>query len=605
MNARRLRLLLVVVLGLLAGSLALPSAALAADYVPISGSGSTWAQNALDQWRRNVNQLGMTVNYQGTGSSDGRNQFRNGTVDFAVSEIPYGLTDGGVKDVIPTRPLSYAPLVAGGLGIGFNLKVDGQQLKNLRLSGKTVAKIFTGQVTRWNDPSIRADNGGIRLPDRQIVPVVRSDGSGTTHAFTSFLAERYPDYWADYAQQAGRAGGEPTSHFPILNGSTFVAQSGSLGVSGYVSQQQNDGTITYVENSYLRNARIPTADLRNAAGYFVGPNGYGPAIALAHATTESNGLADLSSAYANTDPRSYPIPHVSYGIIPTGPDSGNFGTARRTTLGHFLSYAMCEGANNAFALGYSPLPLNLVRKTFDAIGAMRTADPGADLADLDPEHCENPYFDSEDLTTDVLGTLAPFPRTCQKAGAGPCGTSDQEAIQHFGGPPVLSGTARIGGTVHVDKGDWMNAGSFRYYWIAGGVQVGRTTVPSIRVPAAAGGKRLGVTVVGTSLGGFRSITIRSNTRWIPRGTQRITTLGIGGRPIVGRKLTAVVTCSPGAVRHFQWYAAGRPITGATRATWILRPAQRGKRITVKVTLTRTGYITVSRTSARTATVRAS
>ena len=82
-------------------------------YVPISGAGSTWSQNAIDQWRRNVNQYGLRINYAGTGSSDGRNQFRNGTVDFGVSEIPYGLSDNGVVDSPPTRSFAYMPIVAG------------------------------------------------------------------------------------------------------------------------------------------------------------------------------------------------------------------------------------------------------------------------------------------------------------------------------------------------------------------------------------------------------------------------------------------------------------------------------------------------------------
>src|SRR5664279_4766333 len=94
--------------------------ATATDYVPISGAGSTWSQNALDQWIRNVNQYGMKVNYAGTGSSDGRNQFRNDTVDFGVSEIPYGLKDGGVIDDAPTRKYAYMPIVAGGTAFMYN-----------------------------------------------------------------------------------------------------------------------------------------------------------------------------------------------------------------------------------------------------------------------------------------------------------------------------------------------------------------------------------------------------------------------------------------------------------------------------------------------------
>jgi phosphate transport system substrate-binding protein len=139
-----------------------PSAFAQGGYVPISGAGSTWSFNALDQWRRNVDKLnGIKVNFSPSGSSDGRNQFKNGTVDFAVSEIEYGLSDGGVIDRPPDkRTFGYMPIVAGGTAFMYNLKVGNQRVTNLRLSGDVIAKIFTQQITNWSDPAIKADNPG-------------------------------------------------------------------------------------------------------------------------------------------------------------------------------------------------------------------------------------------------------------------------------------------------------------------------------------------------------------------------------------------------------------------------------------------------------------
>ena len=134
------RAVLIAVLAVVAGTQALlaPSAS-AAGYVPISGSGSTWSSNALDQWRRNVaNQFGITVNYSANGSTSGRNDFRAGQVDFAVSEIPYGLTDGGVLDVKPQRGFGYMPIVAGGTAFMYNLKIGTKRVTNLRLSGDVI-----------------------------------------------------------------------------------------------------------------------------------------------------------------------------------------------------------------------------------------------------------------------------------------------------------------------------------------------------------------------------------------------------------------------------------------------------------------------------------
>ena len=262
------RLLSAAVLTLAAIVIAPIVPASAASYVPVSGSGSTWSANAMDQWRRNVNQYGMRIDYQASGSSDGRNQFRNGTVDFAVSEIPYGLKDGNVVDPLPSRPFAYMPIVAGGTAFMYNLKIGPNRVTQLRLSGETIAKIFTGVITKWDDAAIKADNPGLTLPPIKVVPVIRSDGSGTTAQFTTWLASQYPDIWNAYCQKVGR--GTPcgfTSNFPSSAG--FVAQSGSLGVSGYVKQDQSVGAITYVEYSYAKSAGFPAAKVLNKSGFSV------------------------------------------------------------------------------------------------------------------------------------------------------------------------------------------------------------------------------------------------------------------------------------------------------------------------------------------------
>jgi phosphate transport system substrate-binding protein len=224
-------------------------------------------------WAKNVRQYGIKVNYAGTGSSDGRNQFRNRTVDFGVSEIPYGLTDGGVLDAPPDRHYGYMPIVAGGTSFMYNLKIGGRRVTNLRLSGENLAKIFTGNLTQWNDPAIAADNPGLTLPFRKIVPVVRSDGSGTTAQLTTWLSKRYPRLWDDYCVRAGRS--RPcgvTSQFPLVASAPFTAQPGSNGVAGYVHEDGNQGTINYVEYAYALDESFPVVKVLNQAGYYVEPH---------------------------------------------------------------------------------------------------------------------------------------------------------------------------------------------------------------------------------------------------------------------------------------------------------------------------------------------
>ncbi|MDT7717238.1 MAG: phosphate transport system substrate-binding protein, partial [Pseudonocardiales bacterium] len=255
---------LVIAAAMLAGLA--PSAGAAAGFVPISGSGSTWSSNAQDQWRRNVASLyGMTVNFSPNGSTSGRNDFRNGQVDYAVSEIPFGLSDGGVLDPNPSRKFGYMPIVAGGTSFMYNLHISGKRVTNLRLSGLTLTKIFTQQITNWSDAAIQADNPGLTLPARKIVPVVYSNGSGTAAQFTAWMANQYPALWDDYCHRNGR-NITPcgfTSFYPLGPGMEAKAQ--SQGVAGFVAQDTSEGAITFVEYSYARNASFPVAKILNKA----------------------------------------------------------------------------------------------------------------------------------------------------------------------------------------------------------------------------------------------------------------------------------------------------------------------------------------------------
>lgn len=392
-----------------------PLPAQAANYVPVSGAGSTWSANALDQWRRNVNQYGMRIDYQASGSSDGRNQFRNGTVDFAVSEIPYGLKDGNVVDPVPTRPYAYMPIVAGGTAFMYNLKIGPNRVTQLRLSGENIAKLFTGVITKWDDPAIKADNPGLTLPPIKVVPVVRSDGSGTTAQFTAWLAAQYPQIWDAYCQKVGRSA--PcgfTSNFP--SGPGFVAQSGSLGVSGYVKQDQSVGAITYVEYSYAKAAGFPAVKVLNKAGYYVLPTAQAVAVGLLGATINKDLTQNLSGVYGNADKRAYPLSSYSYMVVPTSNDNG-FSNEKGNTLADFGYYFLCQGQQQADALGYSPLPINLVKAGLDQIRRI----PGAVVENLDIAKCNNPTFSSDG--TNTLAKTAPQPPACDAKGPTQCDTA--------------------------------------------------------------------------------------------------------------------------------------------------------------------------------------
>lgn len=392
------------------------TATAATTYAAISGTGSTWSQNALDQWRRNVaSNYGMTVNYSGTGSSAGRKDFINGTVDFAVSEIPFqSAPEDGSAPERPANGYAYMPIVAGGTSFMYNLKIGGKRVTNLRLGGETVTKIFTNKITNWNDPQIQADNPGLAMPDKPIVPVVRSDGSGSTAQFTLWMSKQFSALWTAFSGKSGL-----TSQFPVKG--SAKAQSGSLGVAGYVSQPYGEGAITYVEYSYALKSGYPVAKVLNAAGYYIEPTASSVAVALLQAAINPNDLTQiLDGVYNNMDKRSYPLSSYSYMIVPTNiPTSGSiFTTSKGITLSTFASYMLCEGQQQAAALGYSPLPLNLVKAGFSQIARI----PGSIATNGDLSKCNNPTFDPANPASNKLATTAAQPAACDQKGPNQCTT---------------------------------------------------------------------------------------------------------------------------------------------------------------------------------------
>ena len=178
-----------------------PPAGAQASGPTITGAGSTWVQIALDQWRADAARQGLSINYQGVGSTAGRQFYVIGQVDFAASEIPF-LPDEVAQMRSIHRSYQYLPDVAGGTAIMYNLKdASGHQVNNLQLSAGTIAKIFAGKITAWNDPAIRADNPRLALPSTPLVPVIRSDGSGTSAKLADYLAHEASSTWGPFAAQ--------------------------------------------------------------------------------------------------------------------------------------------------------------------------------------------------------------------------------------------------------------------------------------------------------------------------------------------------------------------------------------------------------------------
>jgi phosphate transport system substrate-binding protein len=403
-RSRPKRLLFAVLAACSVALVMVPGPAEADSYVPISGAGSTWSQVAIDTWRADVRASGVVVNYAGTGSTDGRLQYIQGTVDFADSEIPFqNPPEPGQQAEIPSRPYAYLPIVAGGTSFMYNLTVGGQRVTDLRLSGPTLAKIFTGQITRWNDPAITHDYGK-KLPDIPIIPVVRSDGAGASAQFTKYMASQAPSIYCPFIRSELHLGGSScpsVSFYPAFGNSK--AQNGSNGVANYVSASYGAGSIGYVEYAYPKRLNFPVVSLLNAGGYFSQPTAGNVAVALTKAKINTDLTQNLQSVYTNKDPRTYPMSSYSYMIVPTS-TAAPFNTDKGKTLSTFINYFLCAGQQKADILGYSPLPKNLVLAGFKQVARI----PGH-VASPPISKCDNPALN-------ILHS-APKPNKCMKLGS--------------------------------------------------------------------------------------------------------------------------------------------------------------------------------------------
>src|SRR5215469_17688699 len=253
-----------------------------------------------------------------------------------------------------------------------------------------------------------------------IIPVVRSDGSGATADFTQWMLATERSYWTAYCGAVGRTPCTQTSAYPVQNGTHMIGQPGDPGVATYVSSNQADGAIGYVEYSWAIQKNFPVAKVLNSAGYFTYPTPGHIAVSLLQDQLNTSNPNDantyltqnLANVYTNRDPRNYELSAYSYLIIPTDTRK-NFSADKGFTLGQFGTYMLCTGQSQVDPLGYSALPINLVQRGFDQLRKIPGASiPAEDLAAI--SKCHNPTFSTNG--TNTLAAHDPFPPACDKVG---------------------------------------------------------------------------------------------------------------------------------------------------------------------------------------------
>jgi phosphate transport system substrate-binding protein len=321
-----------------------------ASATQLTGAGATFPYPLYSQWFDSYNRAtGIAINYQSIGSGGGIRQFSEGTVDF-------GATDGPMNDeqiAALDGNVVHLPTVIGAVVLTYNL--PGIGTAPLVLDGAAIAEIFLGRITKWNDARLTALNPGVALPDREIVVVHRSDGSGTTYVFVDYLSK----VSADWSAQVGRA----TS----VNWPVGLGGKGNEGVTQQVKQLE--GAIGYVELIYALSNQLAYAAVRNRAGTPVQPT-------LESATAAAAGAefaADTDFRVSITDspdPAAYPIASFTWLLVKRDdPDA-----AKARAIRDFLQWMVGPEAQGAAKeLRYAPLPSRVAELVSARIGTLTAA----------------------------------------------------------------------------------------------------------------------------------------------------------------------------------------------------------------------------------------
>jgi len=300
----------------------------------IIGAGSTFAYPLYSKWASEYQAVsGVNLNYQAIGSGGGIAQIEAKTVDFGASDAPLAPAD------LQANNLVQFPGTIGGVVLAINVGGIGQG--QLRLTGPVLAKVYLGQITKWNDPAIAALNPGLKLPATQITVVHRSDGSGTSWIFTNYLSAVSPDW-------KNKVGFGTEVNWP-----TGVGGKGSAGVAAYV--QQINGSIGYVEYAYALQNNMNYAQLQNKAGAWVKPSLASFAAAAANANWAK--VPDFDLALVNEPgATSWPITGASFVLM----QKEQTDAARGKMVLKFFDWGFKNGRAASQSLDYVPLPDKLV-----------------------------------------------------------------------------------------------------------------------------------------------------------------------------------------------------------------------------------------------------
>ncbi len=349
---------LVILTGIIAGGLSiglLHNVALGQEKITINGAGATFPFPLIDNWRveyQNVNP-DVEINYQSIGSGGGVKQFTEKTVDFGATDAPLTISEIGKNP-----GAVHIPETIGSVVVAYNLPSIPN--KGLKLNGETLAEIFLGKITKWNDPKIQELNQDKTLPSDDIIVVHRSDGSGTTFVWTDYLSTISTD-WAD------KVGKGKSVSWPV-----GIGAPGNEGVSNAIKGTPN--TIGYIELNYALTTNTPYAYLKNKEGNFIEPSVNSTMAAVQEQATSlpsGDGIWSNVTLVDSAGPDSYPIASFSYILLDKElTKNPNISEQKAKAIIEFLSWAITDGQKTAQKLNYVPLPDEVVKLNQESLKSL-------------------------------------------------------------------------------------------------------------------------------------------------------------------------------------------------------------------------------------------
>jgi len=334
----------------------------------INGAGASFPYILYSKWimEYKKNQASVRINYQSIGSGGGIRQFMAGTLDFGGTDIPLFQEEQGLvarseshkasfktKKVSSTKkedfkkPILHIPTALGAVAITYNL--PSLEKKELKLTGELLAKIFRGEIEKWNDPQIQKLNRALKLPDKKITLIYRADGSGTTSFFTEFLALKSPEFLKEIGR--GKSVSWPRG----------LGAKGNEGVMGLLNKME--GSLSYVGLSYALSQKLPVAAIKNKAGFFVQPNS--SSLQEAALAAIKNNQAYTSSLIDIKGDKSYPLSGYTYFIV------SQIEEPKQSALFDFIEWTLKEGQKFSRDLHFIPLPSAIQEKALQNLSQLK------------------------------------------------------------------------------------------------------------------------------------------------------------------------------------------------------------------------------------------